>query len=109
MTPTSLQHVHNTATGESPATSYFGTEVISVVTTHGNDSRADRKVNVFERQHDLRSEVVIRSELTVSAHIVATGGELEPVTSAVSIGTSVPDVFADARAGPRSSPLGENM
>ncbi len=36
------------ATGKSPAISYFGTEVISVVTTHGNDSRAGRKMDGFE-------------------------------------------------------------
>jgi hypothetical protein len=66
-----LAHWTSTATGKSPAISNFGTEIISVVTTHGNDSRADRKVNVFERQRYVRSEVVIRSELTVSTHIVA--------------------------------------
>src|SRR6266853_2796634 len=32
------------ATGKSPAISYFGTEVISVVTTHGNNSSAGRKM-----------------------------------------------------------------
>ena len=57
----------STAPGGSPSISYFGTEIISVVTIHGNDSRANRKVHVFERQRDVRSEVVIRSELTVSA------------------------------------------
>jgi hypothetical protein len=35
-------------TGESPAISYFGTEVISVVTTHGNDSSAGQKMHRFE-------------------------------------------------------------
>jgi hypothetical protein len=57
----------STAPGGSPSISDFGTEIISVVTIHGNDSRANRKVHVFERQRDVRSEVVIRSELTVSA------------------------------------------
>jgi hypothetical protein len=36
------------ATGESPAISYFGTEVISIVTTHGSDSSTGRKMHSFE-------------------------------------------------------------
>jgi hypothetical protein len=33
---------------ESPAISYFGTEVVSVATTRGNDSGAGRKMHDFE-------------------------------------------------------------
>jgi hypothetical protein len=38
----------------SPAISYFGTEVIGVVTTHGNDRSAGRKMHGFECHRDVR-------------------------------------------------------